>query len=53
MNPIRAYSPNVGFGSAHPAGLQMAMCDGSVRVITYAIDWGTHRWLSNRHAGEV
>ena len=41
------------FGSAHTAGFQMSLCDGSVRLIPYAIDLDTHRRLGNRHDGEV
>lgn len=31
------------FGSAHPGGCHMAMCDGSVQVIAYEIDREVHR----------
>lgn len=36
------------FGSAHSAGAQMALCDGSVRMISYAIDPVLHLYLGNR-----
>lgn len=36
------------FGSAHAAGVNMAMCDGSVRMISYAIEKTTHTYLTNR-----
>jgi prepilin-type N-terminal cleavage/methylation domain-containing protein/prepilin-type processing-associated H-X9-DG protein len=41
------------FGSAHPGGLNMAFCDGSVQTISYDIDSDAHRWLANRSDGEV
>jgi hypothetical protein len=37
------------FGSAHPSGFHAAMCDGSVRPVTYTIDSEAHRRLGNRH----
>jgi prepilin-type processing-associated H-X9-DG protein len=36
------------FGSAHPSGFHMTMCDGSVHTINYDILADTHRLLSNR-----
>jgi prepilin-type N-terminal cleavage/methylation domain-containing protein/prepilin-type processing-associated H-X9-DG protein len=39
------------FGSAHAAGLNMAMCDGSVRMISYSIDLTVHGYLANRKDG--
>lgn len=39
------------FGSAHSGGCQMAMCDGSVRSISYQIDESVHRDLGNRKDG--
>ena len=43
----------VSFGSAHPAGFQMAFCDGSVRTIFFEIDAEVHRHLGNRQDGEI
>jgi prepilin-type N-terminal cleavage/methylation domain-containing protein len=40
------------FGSAHPAGFQVVLCDGSTRTIGYTLDLITHRRLANRHDGE-
>jgi prepilin-type N-terminal cleavage/methylation domain-containing protein len=40
------------FGSAHPSTCHMALCDGSVRSISYAIDGEVHRRLGNRQDGQ-
>ena len=41
------------WGSAHPGAFNMALCDGSVRKISYSIDLDIHGWLANRKDGEV
>lgn len=41
------------FGSAHSGGLNMALCDGSVRFVSYSIDAATHRALGNRRDGKA
>jgi prepilin-type N-terminal cleavage/methylation domain-containing protein/prepilin-type processing-associated H-X9-DG protein len=41
------------FGSAHSAGLNIALCDGSVRAVSYSIDTETWRRLGNRRDGET
>lgn len=41
------------FGSAHPAGFQAVMCDGSVRMLGYEIDTTTLQNLSNRADGQT
>jgi prepilin-type N-terminal cleavage/methylation domain-containing protein/prepilin-type processing-associated H-X9-DG protein len=44
--PGHSFAP---FGSAHAAGCNFAMCDGSVQTIAYDIDSEAHRQLGNRH----
>lgn len=39
------------FGSGHPTTCQFAFCDGSVRQISFDIDWNVHRRLGNRRDG--
>ena len=40
------------FGSAHDLGFDMALCDGSVRMINYTIDLTTYSHLCNRCDGQ-
>ena len=40
------------FGSAHPSGLNVALCDGSVRSVNFAIDATTFSNLCNRKDGQ-
>ena len=49
--PGYAYSGS--FGSAHLAGVNMALCDGSVRMVSYTIDVTTYSHLCNRRDGQV
>ncbi|TWT94798.1 hypothetical protein Pla108_36480 [Botrimarina colliarenosi] len=47
-----AFAANIfAFGSAHPAALQMAMCDGSVTEVAYDITPETHRARAHRMDG--
>ena len=41
------------FGSAHQAGWNAALADGSVRMITYTIDMNVHRANASIDGGEV
>jgi prepilin-type N-terminal cleavage/methylation domain-containing protein len=60
-SPVNDYSPPLqdtpglmdysDFGSAHAVTLNMGLCDGSVRAISYSIDPTTHAHLCNRMDG--
>jgi prepilin-type N-terminal cleavage/methylation domain-containing protein len=41
------------FGSAHPNGLHMLLCDGSVQSVSYEIDAEVHRRFGNRHDDQI
>lgn len=41
------------FGSAHPGGWNVALCDGSVRFMSFDVEDLIHRRLANRADGEV
>lgn len=51
--PDSDYSDPRSFGGPHPGGCHMALCDGSVRAVSYAVDAETHRRLGNRRDGQV
>jgi prepilin-type N-terminal cleavage/methylation domain-containing protein len=39
------------FGSSHPAGVQMVLCDGSVRMVSFTISLDTFKAACNRADG--
>ena len=41
------------FGSSHPGGWNVALCDGSVRSMRYGIEFRVHTALSSREQGET
>jgi prepilin-type N-terminal cleavage/methylation domain-containing protein/prepilin-type processing-associated H-X9-DG protein len=52
---LRAHDDNalLRYWSTHPGGVNFALCDGSVRFISYAIDQRTFLALGSRNGGEV
>jgi prepilin-type processing-associated H-X9-DG protein len=48
MQDRPAYTDYNRFGSAHPAGLNMLYCDGSVRFIEYAVAPALFQRAGNR-----
>jgi len=47
------YPVPLAYGSAHPDACGIAMADGSVRSVEYAIDPAIHRGLSSRNDGQT
>ncbi len=45
------YEYGLSFGGAHLPGFNMALCDGSVRMVSFTIDLTVHSHLSNRRDG--
>ena len=43
--------PSIAFGSSHPGGCGMALADGSVQAVDYAIDPLVHRARASRNDG--
>ena len=41
------------FGSSHPGGMNIALVDGSVRMLTYSMDTTMFAYLGNRSDGNV
>ena len=49
MQDLRGTSDAFRWGSAHASGINMAFCDGSVRVVTYTVDLATHQAAGSRY----
>ena len=47
------YPCDLSFGSAHLVGCNMSLCDGSVRMVNYSIDFMTYSHLCNRRDGQA
>jgi prepilin-type N-terminal cleavage/methylation domain-containing protein len=53
MQDRPGFADSYRFGSAHSAGFNVVLCDGSVHTISYTIDAETHRRLGHREDGQV
>ena len=53
IQDMPGYQYYLGFGSAHPTSLNMAMCDGSVHAINYSINPTIHAYLGSRNDGQA
>ena len=53
MQHQSGYAHDLAFGSAHTNGMHMAFCDGSVKIINYTINYGTHYRLGVKNDGMV
>jgi type II secretory pathway pseudopilin PulG len=53
LRDTRGFTSSTRFGSVHNAACYMAMCDGSVRTISYEIDATIHKNLGNRSDGKA
>jgi prepilin-type processing-associated H-X9-DG protein len=41
------------YGSAHPAGFNIVLCDGSVRILSYNVSEQNYMRLGHRADGET
>jgi prepilin-type processing-associated H-X9-DG protein len=49
LRDVESDDSTVNFGSVHPNGFYIVMCDGSVRQMYYDVDEAVHRAYANRH----
>ncbi|MDO4583264.1 MAG: DUF1559 domain-containing protein [Planctomycetia bacterium] len=47
------YEQTVNFGSPHAGGFQTALCDGSIRKVSYSVELLQFQRLCNRNDGEI
>jgi prepilin-type N-terminal cleavage/methylation domain-containing protein/prepilin-type processing-associated H-X9-DG protein len=48
LKDLKGLTDTLRFGSMHPSGLNMAFCDGSVRLVAYDIDRAVHQRQADR-----